>query len=463
MAVRTGDLTEGGITSTLLRFTLPMMLGALMQQCYNIVDTLIVGRCIGAEALAAVGSAYSLMTFLVSVLLGLSMGSGTVFSLYFGAGNMPGLRRSIYVSLVLTGCAAVILTAVAYFLAGDIIGWLNVPEGISGMLRVYLLIVFSGIPFTFIYNFNAAVLRAVGDSVTPLWFLGLSVGFNIVLDLLFIVGFGTGIAGAALATVISQALAAFGLMAFVLYRRPELRIGREDMRLDMTSVKEIASFSSLTCVQQSVMNLGILMVQGIVNTFGTAVMAAFAAAVKIDTFAYMPVQEFGNAFSTFVAQNFGAGKSGRIRRGVRSAFVTSTVFSMAVSVIVFVFAKPLILIFIKPEEAEIIRIGVQYLRVEGSFYFGIGILFLLYGYYRAVRKPAISVLLTVLSLGTRVILAYVLSAIPSVGVAGIWWSIPIGWAIADAVGIIGLFHGRKRLLILRRGSGNARVFRAGAG
>ncbi len=463
MAVRTGDLTAGGITSTLLRFTLPMMLGSLMQQCYNIVDTLIVGRCIGSDALAAVGSAYSLMTFLVSVLLGLSMGSGTVFSMQFGAGNMPGLRRSIYVSFVLTGCAAVILTAVSYFLTGTVTGWLNVPEVVEGMLRVYLLIVFGGIPFTFLYNFNAAVLRAVGDSVTPLWFLGLSVGLNIALDLLFVVGFGTGIAGAAIATVISQAMAAFGLMAFVLYRRPELRVRRRDMRMDRTSIKEIASFSSLTCVQQSVMNLGILMVQGIVNTFGTAVMAAFAAAVKIDTFAYMPVQEFGNAFSTFVAQNFGAGKSGRIRRGVRSAFVTSIIFSMAVSALVFVFARPLMLIFVRPEETEIIRIGVQYLRVEGSFYFGIGILFLLYGYYRAVRKPAVSVLLTVLSLGTRVVLAYVLSAIPSVGVAGIWWSIPIGWAIADAVGIIGLLYGRKRLLILRRGSGNARVFRAGAG
>lgn len=447
----------------MLRFTFPMMLGSLLQQCYNIVDTLIVGRCIGADALAAVGSAYSLMTFLVSVLLGLSMGSGTVFSMQFGAGNMPGLRRSIYVSFVLTGCAAVTLTAGSYFLTGTIIEWLNVPEGVDGMLRVYLLIVFGGIPFTFLYNFHAAVLRAVGDSVTPLWFLGLSVGLNIVLDLLFVVGFGTGIAGAALATVIAQALAALGLMAFVLYRRPELRIGREDMRLDRTSVKEIASFSSLTCVQQSVMNLGILMVQGIVNTFGSAVMAAFAAAVKIDTFAYMPVQEFGNAFSTFVAQNFGAGKSGRIRRGVRSAFVTSIVFSLAVSVIVFVFARPLMLIFVRPEEVEIICIGVQYLRVEGSFYFGIGILFLLYGYYRAIRKPAVSVLLTVLSLGTRVVLAYVLSAIPSVGVAGIWWSIPVGWAIADAVGIIGLLRGRKRLLILHRGSGNAHVCREGAG
>ena len=440
MMIRTGDLTVGGITSTLLRFTLPMMLGSLMQQCYNIADTLIVGRCIGPHALAAVGSAYSLMVFLTSVLLGLAMGSGTVFSLQFGAGNFRGLRRSIYVSLVLIGCVTAVLTAAAFLLIDPILRLLQVPSEIYSMLRIYLLIIFGGIPLTFLYNFYAALLRAVGDSVTPLWFLGISVVLNIGLDLLFILVFDMGVGGAALATVMAQGVSAIGLMLYVLGRRPELRLRKEDMHFDRVSVKEIVSFSSLTCVQQSVMNFGILMVQGLVNSFGTAVMAAFAAAVKIDSFAYMPVQEFGNAFSTFVAQNFGAGKQARIRRGVRSAFVTSVLFSLAVSVAVFLLARPLMLIFVRAEEMEIIRIGVQYLRIEGAFYFGIGILFLLYGYYRAIRRPGMSVVLTVLSLGTRVVLAYALAAIPSVGVTGIWWSIPIGWALADAVGIVYYFR-----------------------
>ena len=437
-------MTVGGITSTLLRFTLPMMLGSLMQQCYNIADTLIVGRCIGPHALAAVGSAYSLMVFLTSVLLGLAMGSGTVFSLQFGAGNFRGLRRSIYVSLVLIGCVTAVLTAAAFLLIDPILRLLQVPSEIYSMLRIYLLIIFGGIPLTFLYNFYAALLRAVGDSVTPLWFLGISVVLNIGLDLLFILVFDMGVGGAALATVMAQGVSAIGLMLYVLGRRPELRLRKEDMHFDRVSVKEIVSFSSLTCVQQSVMNFGILMVQGLVNSFGTAVMAAFAAAVKIDSFAYMPVQEFGNAFSTFVAQNFGAGKQARIRRGVRSAFVTSVLFSLAVSVAVFLLARPLMLIFVRAEETEIIRIGVQYLRIEGVFYFGIGILFLLYGYYRAIRMPGMSVVLTVLSLGTRVVLAYALAAIPSVGVTGIWWSIPIGWALADAVGIIYYFRLRQR-------------------
>ena len=427
--LRKGDLTQGGITTTLLQFTLPMLAGSLLQQCYNIADTLIVGQCIGSNALAAVGSAYTLMVFLISILLGLSMGSGTVFSLQYGAGDLPALRRSIYVSFLLIGTVTVLLNVAVFLWLDPILRWLQVPYDVYPLMRNYLWIIFWGIAFTFLYNFYAALLRAVGDSVTPLWFLAVSVVLNIGLDLFLILVLDQGIEGAAVATVIAQGMAASGILLYTYKTRPELRLHRKDMRFDRSSLKEITSFSTLTCVQQSVMNFGILMVQGLVNSFGTAVMAAFAAAVKIDSFAYMPVQEFGNAFSTFVAQNFGARKGDRIRRGVRSAFLITIVFSLVISLLVFFFAKPLMLIFVRPDEAEILRIGTEYLRIEGTFYLGIGILFLLYGYYRAIRMPGMSVVLTILSLGTRVVLSYWLASIPSIGVTGIWWSIP------DLVGI----------------------------
>ena len=433
--LRKGDLTQGGITTTLLQFTLPMLAGSLLQQCYNIADTLIVGQCIGSNALAAVGSAYTLMVFLISILLGLSMGSGTVFSLQYGAGDLPALRRSIYVSFLLIGTVTVLLNVAVFLWLDPILRWLQVPYDVYPLMRNYLWIIFWGIAFTFLYNFYAALLRAVGDSVTPLWFLAVSVVLNIGLDLFLILVLDQGIEGAAVATVIAQGMAASGILLYTYKTRPELRLHRKDMRFDRSSLKEITSFSTLTCVQQSVMNFGILMVQGLVNSFGTAVMAAFAAAVKIDSFAYMPVQEFGNAFSTFVAQNFGARKGDRIRRGVRSAFLITIVFSLVISLLVFFFAKPLMLIFVRPDEAEILRIGTEYLRIEGAFYLGIGILFLLYGYYRAIRMPGMSVVLTILSLGTRVVLSYWLASIPSIGVTGIWWSIPIGWFLADLVGI----------------------------
>lgn len=365
--LRKGDLTQGGITTTLLQFTLPMLAGSLLQQCYNIADTLIVGQCIGANALAAVGSAYTLMVFLISILLGLSMGSGTVFSLQYGAGDLSALRRSIYVSFLLIGTVTILLNVAVFLWLDPILRWLQVPYDIYSLMRNYLWIIFWGIVFTFLYNFYAALLRAVGDSVTPLWFLAVSVVLNIGLDLFLILVLDQGIEGAAVATVIAQGTAASGILLYTYKIRPELRLHREDMRFDRSSLREITSFSTLTCVQQSVMNFGILMVQGLVNSFGTVVMAAFAAAVKIDSFAYMPVQEFGNAFSTFIAQNFGARKGDRIRRGVRSAFLITIVFSLIISLLVFFFAKPLMLIFVRPDEAEILRIGTEYLRIEGVF------------------------------------------------------------------------------------------------
>ena len=183
------------------------------------------------------------------------------------------------------------------------------------------------------------------------------------------------------------------------------------------------------------MNLGILAVQGLVNSFGTTVMASFAAAVKIDAFAYLPVQDFGNAFSIFIAQNFGAGKTDRIRKGIRSAVLTSVSFSLIISLAVFIFAEPLMSLFIDAGETAVISEGVRYLRIEGAFYALIGILFLLYGLYRALGKPGMSVVLTIISLGTRVALAYALSALPFFGVTGIWWSVPIGWFLADLLGV----------------------------
>lgn len=428
------SLVTGNIPLAMLWFAVPMIVGNLLQQFYNIADTLIVGRFLGADALAAVGSAYTLMIFLTSVLLGLCMGSGAVFSLQYGAGDKEQLKNSICVSLVLIGFIALVLNIVAFIWIDPILRLLQVPAEVRPLMRDYLWIIFWGIGFTFLYNYYASLLRAIGNSVQPLWFLAVAVVLNIALDLVFILLFGWGVRGAAWATVIAQAISGAGLCIYTLYRYPDLRICRKDISLKWTTVREIATYSSLTCAQQSVMNFGILMVQGLVNSFGTAVMAAFAVAVKIDSFAYMPVQDFGNAFSTFIAQNFGAGHRERIRKGIRVALLSATIFCVFISLLVFVFARPLMLIFVPARETEIISIGVEYLRIEGVFYCGIGYLFLLYGFYRAVRRPGMSVVLTVISLGSRVALAYALSAVPCIGVRGIWWSIPIGWFLADVTG-----------------------------
>ena len=429
------ELTKGPVMRTMLRFAIPMILGDLLQQCYNIADTLIVGRFLGADALAAVGSAFSLMTFLTSILLGLAMGSGTVFSIRFGEKDERGLKEGILASFSLLGIVTVILNILIFAGIDCIIWFLRTPGELISLMKDYLIVIFAGLAGIFLYNFFASLLRSLGNSVVPLAFLAVSALLNIALDLWFVAGLERGVAGAAEATVISQYVSGIGITIYTIVKFPHLLRRDPDVRLRLSRVKEITSFSGLTCLQQSIMNLGILAVQGLVNSFGTTIMAAFAAAVKIDAFAYLPVQDFGNAFSIFIAQNYGAKQTERIRKGLRTALITSVSFSLLISLLVFFFAEPLMGLFLDAGEQAVIADGARYLRIEGSFYALIGILFLLYGLYRALGRPGMSVVLTVMSLGTRVALAYALSAIPAIGVVGIWWSVPIGWFLADALGI----------------------------
>lgn len=438
------DLTQGSIVKSMLLFALPIMIGNILQQFYNIADTMIVGRFLGGEALAAVGTAYTLMVFLTSVFIGLCMGSGAFIAIQYGNKNMKRLREGVYIAFMTILSFTLFLNALVYLIMEQIFRFLNVPGDVELLLREYLVIIFAGLSATFLYNFIANILRAMGNSVIPLLFLAASAILNIVLDILFVLFIKAGVAGAAAATVISQYAAAIGIAVYYYIHCPKLRIQRADMRWDKGIIKEISSLSVLTCLQQSVMNFGILMVQGLVNSFGTAVMAAFTTAVKIDSFAYAPVQDFGNAFSTFIAQNYGAKKEERIRKGIKVAGTTSVSFCLSISLLVCTFAEALMRIFVKAQEQQVIAIGIGYLRIEGACYVGIGILFLLYGYYRAIEKPGMSLLLTIISLGIRVVLAYVLSAIPILGVTGIWLAIPIGWAIADIVGITYLRKGMNK-------------------
>mgnify|MGYP004460246519 CR=1 FL=1 len=368
------DLTKGNISRSLLLFALPMMAGNLLQQFYNIADTLIVGRVLGNNALAAVGSAYTLMTFLTSIFLGLAMGSGALFSIYQGRHDTDSLKSAIVHSFVLIALITLIVNAIVYLFMEPILSFLKVPDDVIDGMRDYLYVIFAGL----------------------------------------------------IATIIAQYVSGIGILLYVLLKCPEFLLAKKDLRFRRDILKEIFNLSSLTCVQQSVMNFGILMVQGLVNSFGSTIMAAFA---------HLPVQDFGNAFSTFVAQNYGAGNHDRIKKGTKQAFAISIIFSLIISGLVFLLAPWLMQIFVSASETDVISAGVVYLRVEGAFYCGIGCLFLLYGYYRAIKKAGMSVVLTILSLGTRVLLAYILSA-TAIGIVGIWMAIPIGWGIVDAVGLI---------------------------
>ena len=407
------DLTQGSVIKTMLLFAGPMILGNLLQQCYNIADTLIVGRYLGSDALAGVGSAYTLMTFLNSVIIGLCMGSGSVFSVCFGKNDRRKMKDCMAASFLFIAAVTIVINVLAFAGISSVLHILQVPAEVYGLMKEYVRIIFCGIFFVFLYNYFAFLLRGIGNSVVPLYFLGIAAILNISLDLLFVVVFNMGVAGAALATVIAQAVSGIGIAVYVWVREPELRPGPENYIVRKKILAEIVRHSTAACIQQSV----------------------------IDSIAYMPAQEFGNAFSLFVSQNHGGGKKERVREAIRQAVKISTAFCLMASAVIFVLAPYLMRLFVTGSKKEIIGIGADYLRIEGSFYCGIGILFLLYGFCRGIEKPEMSLVLTIISLGTRVLLAYMLSSVSSIGVLGIWWSIPVGWFLAD---LAGMFYIRKQ-------------------
>ena len=428
------NLTEGSIWHKLIRFSLPLIGGNLLQQIYNLVDALIVGKYLGADALAAVGSSYTLMIFITSIIIGLCMGSGAFFSSDYGAADEKRLKEDIWLSFWFIFFVSIMIYLMVYPGMQLIQRLLQTPQELLEMTGEYISVVFVGIIFVFLYNFFSYVLRAMGNSFVSLIFLAVSSVMNIVLDIWFVVGLKLGIGGAAWATVLAQALSGIGIMVYSAVKLPLLRWKKDSIAWNPVRLKQIIVNDVATGIQQSVMNFGILMIQGLVNSFGTEVMASFAAAVKIDTIAYMPAQEFGNAYSLFISQNHGAKKKERIRTGTRVSFLTSIVFCAMVSVFIFVFAENFMKIFIDADEVQIIAEGVRYLRIEGAMYVGIGILFLWYGYFRGINKPQISLILTVISLGTRVALSYALAPNTVFGVTAIWVSIPIGWFLADLAG-----------------------------
>ena len=428
------NLTKGPILKKLIQFSLPMISGNILQQLYNLVDTLIVGRYIGPDALAAVGSAYTLMIFITSIIIGLCMGSGAFFSEDYGAGNKELFKKDIILSFFFILTVSVLLYLIIFVGMDPIIKVLKTPQELFYITKEYISIVFAGLIFIFLYNFFAYLLRSMGNSMVPLVFLAIPTGLNIGLDIFFITVMNMGVKGAALATLISQAVSGIGISIYALSKLSLFR-DYKIVVFDKTRLKEIIVNDISTGIQQSVMNFGILMIQGLVNSFGPVVMAAFAVAVKIDTVAYMPAQEFGNAYSLFISQNYGAKEKERIKQATKISFMVSAAFCVIVSILIIVFSESLMGIFVGSSEIDIIMKGAHYLKIEGSMYIGIGILFLWYGYFRGINKPQISLLLTVISLGTRVLLSYTLAPTTSLSYTAIWYSIPIGWFLADITGI----------------------------
>lgn len=436
------DLTKGNPVKLLFAFALPMLIGNVFQQFYNTVDSIVVGQFDSPQALAAVGSTFPVVFLIVALSSGMAMGVSVIISQYFGARRYEDLRRAYANSLIFMFGVAVVLTVISLLIVDPVLRIMNSPPGIRELSADYLYILFSGLIFTFFYNAFASILRAVGDSKTPLYFLIVATLLNIVLDLVFVINLHMSAAGVAIATVMAQAVSVILCVVYIYYRKPVLRVTKSDFKIDTEVFRRIVRFGVPSALQQSFISVGMMAVQGLINSYGGEVMAAFSAAGRIDSFAIMPMMNLGLAMSTFVGQNIGAGHLDRIKTGVKSLLKINISFSLGVSVLVYFFAEPLIRLFIKAEETGVIAMGVRYLHAVAWFYLLFGVMQVFLGTMRGAGDVGFTMLSSILVVAVRTPLAYLLAAIPALGWLGTAFSIPAGWGASALFLIFRYVSGR---------------------
>jgi len=418
------DLTTGKESKLILQFAAPMLLGNVFQQMYNIVDSIVIGNFIGKEALAAVGASFPIIFALISMVIGFAMGATIMIAQFFGAKQMDKVRHTIDTLYIVMFFASVILSVIGIVFTDDIFRLIELPEEVLPEAVLYMRVYISGLVFFFGFNGTSAILRGLGDSKTPLYFLIISTIAYIALDLLFVVVFDWGIAGVAIATVISQG-GAFLTAIWYLNRTHEVvRLSVRKLKFDREIFKQSLRIGLPTGFQQTFVSLGLIAVVWIVNLFGTDVIAAFSVVMRIDSIAAMPAMNFAAALSTFVGQNIGANKTERVRSGLIATFKMTTIIAVSTSVFAIGLSKPLLGIF--TDDQAVIEIGQQYLYIVSSFYIIFSSMFVINGVMRGAGDTIIPMFTTLVALlFVRVPLSWFLSQ--RIGEAGIWWAIPIGW------------------------------------
>lgn len=421
----TKSLTRGSPAKLIILFTIPLLIGNLFQQFYNMADALIVGRTMDVNALAAVGCAGTVMSFIVGFTQGITSGFSIITAQRFGSGDLDGVRKSIAASVVLGVFSSAVLTAVSLPLTAPILRLLNTPEEILDDANAYLSIIFAGTVVTMFFNLFSNILRALGDSRTPLIFLAIACVINVVLDYVLIRYAGMGVAGAAVATVIAQIVATVCCLVFMLIRLPITRVKGADWRASLGDLAPHCRIGFPMGFQSSIISIGQIAIQAALNSLGATSVAAYTAAQKIDTFGTMPMMSFGITMATFAAQNYGAGKVDRIRKGVRQCLTMSIAFSVAVGVIIIIFGEALTRIFVGPEETEVIRLSHIYLIINCSLYFLLAILFIIRYTLQGLGKSFVPTLAGVMELCMRIFTALILAHY--LGFAGASASNPLAW------------------------------------
>jgi putative MATE family efflux protein len=441
------DLTTGKEGRLILQFAAPMLLGSIFQQLFNVVDSIIVGNFVGKQALAAVGASFPVIFMMVSLIIGLVMGTTVVISQYFGAKDYEKVRRAIDTMYIYCAGAAIISSGVGLILSKPLLHLLGLPEELMPQATTYLRIYFSGIIVFFGYNGTSAVLRGLGDSKTPLYFLIIATISNIILDLLFVGIFRWGVAGAAYATLLANGLAFILAIIWLNKTHKLIRIGIIGLNFDREIFRQSIRIGLPTGIQQTLVALGNLALLSIVNKYGTNVIAGFSVGSRLDSLAVIPAMSFSQALSTFVGQNIGAKKTERIRTGLLSTLMVSGSVTIILSILIVIFGQFIMNLFTR--DSEVIRIGAQYLTIVSIFYSFLTLMFVYNGIMRGAGDTLIPMFFSLISLWIiRIPLAYFLSG--RIGVTGIWWSIPAGWLIGLILSFIYYKSGNwKRRTVVR--------------
>lgn len=439
------DMTQGAPAKALWRFSIPMLLSVAFQQFYNIADSVIAGRFIGENALAAVGASYPVTMIFMAVAAGSSIGSSVVVSRLFGARDTARMKTAVSTSLLAALALAALLTAGGLVACGPILRAMKTPDNIFVDAALYLAIYVGGLLFLFLYNMCTGVFTALGDSRTPLYFLIGSSVSNIFMDVLFVVTFQMGVGGVACATFLCQGVASVLAAVALLVRLRALPTGPY-ARFSVHELKQIAAIALPSILQQSFISVGNLFIQTLVNGFGSAVVAGYSAAVKLNTFAITGFTALGNGLSSFTAQNLGANKAQRVRSGFRAGVILALCVAAPFILCYLAFGRQMIGIFLENPSETALAEGIRFLRIVAPFYAAICIKLMADGVLRGAGAMRHFMIATLTDLVLRVVLAYALT--PRFGAAGIWASWPLGWVVAFALSVT--FYARGAWLRARR-------------
>lgn len=420
------DMTKGNIPSGLIRFSIPLILGNLFQLTYNAVDSVIVGRFAGESALAAVGTANPVMTIVILGITGICIGASVLMSEFFGAGNVEKLKQEVATTLLFGCCFSLAVVLLGLAASGSIMRMLHVPHEILGDATLYLRLIFLGMPFTFFYNAVASALRSVGDSKTPVRFLAMASVLNGFLDLVFVAGFQMGVAGAALATDIAEAVSAILCVGYIYRKVPFLKLEPKDIRMDRGLLMLTLKHGAVTALQQSCQPIGKLMIQGVINSLGVSTIAAFNAVTRVDDFAFTPEQSISSAMMTFVAQNRGAGNRERVKKGFRTGLFIEAGYWMIICMVILLIKEPVMKLFVSEGEPALVSIGVEYLRLMAFFYVLPAFTNGIQGFFRGMGNMSITLVSTLIQISVRVV--FVCLLVPAAGLKGVAFACLAGWS-----------------------------------